>query len=398
MRNIYLIDFENVGSDGLNGVLSLSEEDMVVLFYSVKSDKIAIRTHIQIGKSSAAFEYAEVSVGGKNALDHQLATYLGYLVAKNEAQRYYIVSRDNGYQYIARFWAKKAENSCVECVPTIRSAVHSQEAEQPREKEAAPVERPAEIAPAAVLEENRESARQAAARTPSVEQAAQPKATLISELEKLPLYGVISPVAKAEKKAEPVFVLPEKAEAPSAQEQRTPAPQPQQAERMPAAVPGASAAQPAPQANQVGEAAHPAKGEGQQQNAKPRQERQHKNGPKPKQGKGKAQPGDKQAGEGQAPGKKAGQAQSTQNQATKQGKANQPTRPIKTAAEKGPLTQEEKQRVDRYLTAYPELPIDTIHTLILSGSKQKLCNSLRKNLGQEKGLELYNNIKAIIWK
>ena len=38
MRNIYLIDFENVGSDGLNGVLSLSEEDMVVLFYSVKSE------------------------------------------------------------------------------------------------------------------------------------------------------------------------------------------------------------------------------------------------------------------------------------------------------------------------------------------------------------------------
>ena len=31
MRNIYLIDFENVGSDGLNGVLSLSEEDIKLL-------------------------------------------------------------------------------------------------------------------------------------------------------------------------------------------------------------------------------------------------------------------------------------------------------------------------------------------------------------------------------
>ena len=103
MRNVYLIDFENVGSEGLAGVAGLTEEDMVVLFYSIKSDKIAIRTHIQIGKSPAVFEYAEVTVGGKNALDHQLATYLGFLVAKDEAQKYYIVSRDNGYQYIAKF-------------------------------------------------------------------------------------------------------------------------------------------------------------------------------------------------------------------------------------------------------------------------------------------------------
>ena len=82
--------------------------------------------------------------------------------------------------------------------------------------------------------------------------------------------------------------------------------------------------------------------------------------------------------------------------AAKRGKAKVAPRVART--EKAGPTPEEKRRVDELLKAYPELPIDVIHTLILAGGKQKLCNSLRKNLGQEKGLELYNGIKSIIWK
>ena len=37
MRNTYLIDFENVGSDGLAGVTALTAEDRVIIFYSANS-------------------------------------------------------------------------------------------------------------------------------------------------------------------------------------------------------------------------------------------------------------------------------------------------------------------------------------------------------------------------
>ena len=34
MRDIYLIDFENVASEGLSGITYLSPEDQVIIFYS----------------------------------------------------------------------------------------------------------------------------------------------------------------------------------------------------------------------------------------------------------------------------------------------------------------------------------------------------------------------------
>ena len=38
-----------------------------------------------------------------------------------------------------------------------------------------------------------------------------------------------------------------------------------------------------------------------------------------------------------------------------------------------------------------------LQQLIADSQKQKLCNHLRKHLGQEKGLALYNEIKRRAW-
>ena len=102
--SIFLVDFENVTSEGLSGVDKLSEGDKVVLFYSTKANKISMSIHVEMSKSLASFEYKEVSVGGKNALDYQLSTYLGYLIGQKEDTNYYIVSRDRGYEYLSDFW------------------------------------------------------------------------------------------------------------------------------------------------------------------------------------------------------------------------------------------------------------------------------------------------------
>ncbi len=122
MRNIFLIDFENVGSDGLSGILNLTAEDRVIIFYSTKSNRLTMRAHILIGRAEAKFTYYEATVGGKNALDHQLSTYLGYLIGTNAADQYYIVSRDNGYRYASNFWNDMLKQNAVVCIDNIKSA------------------------------------------------------------------------------------------------------------------------------------------------------------------------------------------------------------------------------------------------------------------------------------
>ena len=85
--SIYLIDFENVHYDGLSGILNLHEDDEVYVFYSDNGKRLTFELHEQIIQSNAKFYYYKAAVGGKNALDHQLSTYLGFLVGKKEEKK-----------------------------------------------------------------------------------------------------------------------------------------------------------------------------------------------------------------------------------------------------------------------------------------------------------------------
>lgn len=104
---IYLIDYENVNMDGLQGIQELSESDQVYIFYSDNANKLTFSLHRQILESPAWVRYVNAETGAKNALDFQLATYLGYLVSQNAAENFCLVSKDNGFQAVVKFWQKK---------------------------------------------------------------------------------------------------------------------------------------------------------------------------------------------------------------------------------------------------------------------------------------------------
>ena len=76
----YLIDYENVKSEGIKGIAQLSEEDRVVIFYSHNADTITFEAMDMIFNSKAQVSKYKILCGGKNALDFQLSTYLGYLI------------------------------------------------------------------------------------------------------------------------------------------------------------------------------------------------------------------------------------------------------------------------------------------------------------------------------
>ena len=100
----YLVDFENVHSEGLKGVDNLDENDRVYLFYSPNADSITFETHFKLMRSKAPIEMFEAKRTGKNAIDFHLSSFLGYLLAKDDDETYFVVSKDNGYQYSFDFW------------------------------------------------------------------------------------------------------------------------------------------------------------------------------------------------------------------------------------------------------------------------------------------------------
>lgn len=103
---VYMIDYENVKTGGLNGISRLTDADRVIIFYSENANRLTFDLHQRLMASTAKIEYREVTVGGHNALDFQLVTYLGFLIAQDPNGQYLIISNDRGFEYVVNFWRR----------------------------------------------------------------------------------------------------------------------------------------------------------------------------------------------------------------------------------------------------------------------------------------------------
>jgi hypothetical protein len=112
--NWFLIDFENVQSSACVGILNyMREDDYVVIFYSDKCKNISLDVLEEFLKAKVKIATVKAIVGTKDALDFQLSSYLGCLIAKrikegaNKDESYFVVSRDKGYDCMCKFWANQ---------------------------------------------------------------------------------------------------------------------------------------------------------------------------------------------------------------------------------------------------------------------------------------------------
>ncbi len=103
----YLVDFENVSNVGLSGIENLAKDDVVIIFYSKNANSLSFDNHKKLELTKAKKEYIEIEQSGKNALDFQLATYLGALVTKYPKGEFVIVSKDQGFASVVKFWKNK---------------------------------------------------------------------------------------------------------------------------------------------------------------------------------------------------------------------------------------------------------------------------------------------------
>ena len=117
----FLIDFENVKSAGLVGIETLGMEDQVVILYSQNSNTLSFEMHQKILSCEANVEYYQIRRGGKNSLDFQLSTLLGYLLASGLYTHLYIISNDSGFDALYDFWS--SQYIPTDCVVYRRSNI-----------------------------------------------------------------------------------------------------------------------------------------------------------------------------------------------------------------------------------------------------------------------------------
>ena len=104
---LILVDYENVHTSGMTGFSALSPEDTVVIFYGNAIKSIPFDLHIEIMNSKVTTEYIKVNKVGKNYLDFQLASHLGYCIGKGYNGQIFIISKDTGYDSIVDLWTEK---------------------------------------------------------------------------------------------------------------------------------------------------------------------------------------------------------------------------------------------------------------------------------------------------
>lgn len=189
----YLIDFENVKNRGMEGVELLTEEDTVCIFYSDNADSMTFDLHRKLNETKANIIYHKVAVGTKNALDFQLATYLGYLICEQQREgihpNYFIVTKDNGFTSLMVYW--KAQGVPVRIIRNLlwgKNPVAEQNLLTEEENEAETVvttaedvaEQPQPTQPEPV-EETKESAQPEPEKADALEEPAQPEPETVDE-------------------------------------------------------------------------------------------------------------------------------------------------------------------------------------------------------------------------
>ena len=136
---IYLVDYENVYIEGLDGLESLTKSDEVVIFYTQNRCGLTFELHRRLITCQASVRLMEVTALStrkntvKNALDLQLSMYIGYLIGRRPQVPLYIISKDTDFDLDLTFFVQYLQNSnsTLEICSTIENALNGVASLQP---------------------------------------------------------------------------------------------------------------------------------------------------------------------------------------------------------------------------------------------------------------------------
>ncbi|MCD7956095.1 MAG: PIN domain-containing protein [Lachnospiraceae bacterium] len=100
----FLVDYENVGESGLDGLEYLESADTLAIFYSASCDKISRKSIDLIMSSGCNFETYRLKKTGKNALDFYIISRAGELLGSGYPGKLVVISKDKGYCAMRDYW------------------------------------------------------------------------------------------------------------------------------------------------------------------------------------------------------------------------------------------------------------------------------------------------------
>lgn len=131
----FLIDYENVNNNGMQGCKYLLPEDTLEIFYSMTSTNISSRVFDTIAQSGCTLKICKLQNPRKNALDFYIASRLGELIGKGHQETMVIISHDKGYKAVMEYWRVCAEvPRQIYLASTITEGIVSANENTPRTK------------------------------------------------------------------------------------------------------------------------------------------------------------------------------------------------------------------------------------------------------------------------
>ncbi|MBQ6948929.1 MAG: hypothetical protein IJN41_04515 [Firmicutes bacterium] len=122
MKKIFLVDGDNNINLGLRGIEMLSEENQVLISHSKAMEITKFKK--KLAGCRAQIDFIESVRSGKNSLDFQITTELGFLSHNKDLEGAYIISCDKGYdaavdyvksRYSAKFKELDRRESIFDC-------------------------------------------------------------------------------------------------------------------------------------------------------------------------------------------------------------------------------------------------------------------------------------------
>ena len=102
----YLIDSENVGDFWIPLLELPTDQAELIVFYTKNSPHMSYDSLIKLKESDRTVTFIKC-YEGTNALDFQLCSELGYLIAVNKGDDFIIVTNDTGYDAAVKYWRHK---------------------------------------------------------------------------------------------------------------------------------------------------------------------------------------------------------------------------------------------------------------------------------------------------
>lgn len=97
---LIIVDFENV--QNISDLSNFEDVDIKIIVGN-NQNKIALETVQLLQKFGSSLDWIQVPGQGKNALDFFVAYFLGKHIQENKYQKYFIISKDTGYDPLIEY-------------------------------------------------------------------------------------------------------------------------------------------------------------------------------------------------------------------------------------------------------------------------------------------------------